>query len=93
VIRVAQRLGIPLASIREALKALPKKKTAGGDDWQELSRIWRAELDERIRGLKALRDQLGRCIGCGCLSIKDCPLRNPWDKLSREGAGARLLEP
>ena len=42
--------------------------------------------------LTALRDQLDGCIGCGCLSRRDCPLRNPGDKLGEEGTGARLLE-
>ncbi|MBM6532776.1 redox-sensitive transcriptional activator SoxR, partial [Klebsiella pneumoniae] len=32
------------------------------------------------------------CIGCGCLSRRDGPLRNPRDKVGEEGTGARLLE-
>jgi hypothetical protein len=39
------------------------------------------------------RDQLDGCIGCGCLSMQECPLRNPLDALGAEGPGARLLEP
>jgi MerR family redox-sensitive transcriptional activator SoxR len=40
-----------------------------------------------------LRDQLDGCIGCGCLSLDQCPLRNPQDKLGKtEGAGATILE-
>jgi hypothetical protein len=38
------------------------------------------------------RDQLDQCIGCGCLSINNCWLRNPWDKLGAQGPGAGLLE-
>jgi len=49
-------------------------------------------LNERIRSLVQLRDQLDGCIGCGCLSLKDCPLRNPGDQLSQRGDGAVLLE-
>jgi MerR family redox-sensitive transcriptional activator SoxR len=41
--------------------------------------------------LKKLRDTLDDCIGCGCLSIDRCRLRNPADKLSSEGPGARRL--
>ena len=42
--------------------------------------------------LARLRDQLDGCIGCGCLSLRDCPLRNPGDVLAAEGPGARLLD-
>lgn len=42
--------------------------------------------------LTGLRDQLSDCIGCGCLSIDACRLRNPWDGLGEEGPGARLLD-
>jgi MerR family transcriptional regulator, redox-sensitive transcriptional activator SoxR len=92
-VKVAQRLGIPLASIREALDALPKGRTPTDDDWRTLSQRWQRELDGRIERLTLLRDQLGGCIGCGCLSMKECPLRNPWDELAEKGAGPQLLEP
>jgi MerR family transcriptional regulator, redox-sensitive transcriptional activator SoxR len=94
VIKVAQRVGIPLAKIREALAALPERRTPTAADWQKMSMKWKAELDARITRLTRLfRDQLDGCIGCGCLSIKACRLRNPLDELSEEGAGPRLLEP
>jgi MerR family redox-sensitive transcriptional activator SoxR len=92
VIKVAQRVGIPLASIREALATLPEGRTPTAADWARLSARWRAELDERILKLTRLRDQLSDCIGCGCLSMKACPLRNPWDQLGEQGSGARLIE-
>lgn len=91
VIRVAQRAGIPLAQIREALASLPDGRTPNAADWQRLSARWKAELDTRIAHLTELRDQLGDCIGCGCLSIDSCPLRNPWDELAEQGPGPRLL--
>jgi MerR family redox-sensitive transcriptional activator SoxR len=93
VIRVAQRTGIALAQIREALDALPDGRTPTTEDWMKLSANWRGELNDRIARLMRLRDQLDGCIGCGCLSLADCPLRNPWDKLSRQGTGPRLLDP
>lgn len=40
-------------------------------------------LDERIRRLKRLRNGLDHCIGCGCLSLNDCLLRNPDDILGK----------
>lgn len=92
VIKVAQRLGIPLAAIREALKSLPEGRTPTAADWNKLSARWREELETRIARLQQLRDQLSSCIGCGCLSLKDCPLRNPLDRLSEQGAGPRLLD-
>jgi MerR family redox-sensitive transcriptional activator SoxR len=93
VIKVAQRAGVPLKDIRSALDTLPDKRTPTRRDWERLSAQWRADLDARIRSLEQLRDELGDCIGCGCLSIDRCPLRNPGDALGEEGAGAQLLAP
>ena len=93
VIKVAQRIGIPLASIGEALSALPGRRTPTAEDWNKMSARWRAELDDRITKLTRLRDQLNDCIGCGCLSLEHCRLRNPLDVLSEQGCGPRLLDP
>jgi MerR family redox-sensitive transcriptional activator SoxR len=93
VIKVAQRAGIPLARIKQAMSELPAHHAPGREDWERLSAEWREDLDERIRRLTRLRDQLDRCIGCGCLSTGHCPLRNPGDALSAEGPGPRLLDP
>jgi MerR family redox-sensitive transcriptional activator SoxR len=93
VIKVAQRLGIPLAAIGEALATLPQNRAPTAAEWKQLSARWKSELDQRIAKLQALRDQLHDCIGCGCLSIERCRLRNPFDQLSEEGAGPRLLDP
>ncbi len=92
IIKVAQRTGIPLAEIGDALASLPHSKAPNSKDWEKLSSRWRDDLDARIEQLTLLRNQLGKCIGCGCLSMDDCPLRNPADQLAVEGAGARLLE-
>jgi MerR family redox-sensitive transcriptional activator SoxR len=92
VIKVAQRTGIPLKEIREALATLPEKRTPTSADWKKLSARWRAQLSDRIERLTRLRDQLDGCIGCGCLSVDSCPLRNPGDYLAQQGPGARLLE-
>ncbi len=87
VIKIAQRMGLPLATIADALQALPEGRTPTVADWRRLSAAWRAELDERIATLTRLRDQLDGCIGCGCLSLRACPLRNPDDTLGASGAG------
>jgi MerR family transcriptional regulator, redox-sensitive transcriptional activator SoxR len=93
VIRAAQRIGIPLATIRDALGTLPDARTPTVNDWRILSAAWKRTLSERIETLTRLRDSLNDCIGCGCLSLRVCPLRNPQDALSAEGPGPRLLDP
>ncbi|WP_119681643.1 redox-sensitive transcriptional activator SoxR [Indioceanicola profundi] len=92
VIKAAQRAGIPLASIRHALASLPEGRTPTAEDWSRLSAGWKAELDQRIDALTKLRDHLSDCIGCGCLSLSACPLRNPQDMLFKRGPGPQLLE-
>lgn len=92
VIKVAQSTGLPLATIRGALASLPDGRVPTVKDWTRLSATWRAELDDRIATLTRLRDQLTSCIGCGCLSLKTCPLRNPQDKAREKGPGARLFD-
>jgi MerR family redox-sensitive transcriptional activator SoxR len=89
VIRVAQRVGVPLASIRDALQQLPDQRTPHKADWAKLSRAWQADLDARIRDLLHLRDELSGCIGCGCLSLQRCRLSNPGDVLGAAGDGPR----
>lgn len=90
-VRVAQRVGISLAEIGDALATLPSDAAPSREDWARLSTSWRAELDERMAQLKKLRDALDDCIGCGCLSIDRCKLRNPLDRLGQEGQGPQRL--
>ncbi|MFJ3077774.1 MULTISPECIES: redox-sensitive transcriptional activator SoxR [Pseudomonas] len=87
VIKMAQRLGIPLAEIATALATLPSHHTPTAEDWQRLSARWREDLSRRIDEMVMLRDQLDGCIGCGCLSLKECPLRNRQDHLAEAGPG------
>ncbi|MBA3523796.1 MAG: redox-sensitive transcriptional activator SoxR [Geodermatophilaceae bacterium] len=92
-IRVAQRVGIPLAEIRAALDRLPSGRTPNRRDWQGLAKAWQADLDDRIRSLEQLRDAFTGCIGCGCLSLRACALTNRHDALAAEGPGPRRLLP
>jgi len=92
VIKVAQRLGLPLASIREAMDSLPGGRTPTAADWKRLSGLWHADLQRRIGVLQKLSRELDGCIGCGCLSLKICQLRNAADQLSAQGVGPRLLD-
>ncbi|KAF4405643.1 MULTISPECIES: redox-sensitive transcriptional activator SoxR [Streptomyces] len=90
-IRAAQRVGIPLATIRQALAELPDERTPNRDDWARLSEAWREELDQRIAQLARLRDHLTDCIGCGCLSLETCALSNPDDRRGQTLAGSVLM--
>lgn len=69
-IRVAQRVGLRLEEIREALGSLPENRTPTAEDWARLSASWRPRLDAQISLLESLRDRLDGCIGCGCLSLR-----------------------
>jgi MerR family redox-sensitive transcriptional activator SoxR len=90
-VRMSQRLGIPLARVREALATLPTDRVPTSRDWARLSAGWREDLDERILHLQRLRDNLADCIGCGCMSLRSCALSNPEDVLAGQGPGAAKL--
>ncbi len=91
LIRVAQRMGLTLDEIGEALAILPPARAPTKAEWARLSRSWRRRLDDRIATLQALRDDLTGCIGCGCLSLQRCSLYNPEDIASTRGPSARYL--
>lgn len=91
LIRIAQRVGIPLAEVAAVLAELPDGRVPTREDWARLSSRWQADLDARIRRLRQLRDEFSDCIGCGCMSIDRCPMVNPGDELGRHGSGARRL--
>ncbi|HSJ91809.1 MAG TPA: redox-sensitive transcriptional activator SoxR [Ilumatobacter sp.] len=90
-IRTAQRVGLSLADIQDALASLPDRRTPTAKDWDRLATSWRPRLDEQIALLTRLRDQLDECIGCGCLSLSSCGLWNPDDVAAGRGAGPRYL--
>ena len=90
-IRVAGRVGISLRMVSEALESLPDDSAPTQEDWARLSAQWRDELDLRIDQLARLRDRLSDCIGCGCLSLERCLLRNRDDRLADVGPGPRHL--
>jgi MerR family redox-sensitive transcriptional activator SoxR len=92
-IRTAQRVGLTLDEIGEALATLPDGRTPTKADWHRLSQAWRPRLDEQIERIERLRDRLDSCIGCGCLSLKTCALSNPGDEMAAYGPGPVFLEP
>ncbi|THJ65860.1 redox-sensitive transcriptional activator SoxR [Arthrobacter echini] len=93
VIRAAQRAGIPLSAVSDAFAELPRDGVPDQEDWQRMSAAWQQELAQRISQLEHLRDRLGGCIGCGCLSLSMCSFVNPDDAAARRGDASTLLEP
>ncbi len=88
---IAQKLGFTLTQIREVLTRLPEARTPTEADWERIAKAFRADLDAKIDTLTRLRDDLGGCIGCGCLSMKRCALFNPADQAAAKGPGPRYL--
>ena len=94
-IRAASNVGLSLDEVRAELEQLPKGRTPTKADWAGISAHWRRRLDEQVAALEALRDRLDSCIGCGCLSLKQCAFSNPADKAAESAAapGAAYLPP
>lgn len=89
IVRVAQSVGVPLAEVKEVLDRVPRGKAVSKEAWAEAAAPWKDLLEERVALMTRLRDQMGYCIGCGCLSLDNCPLYNPDDTLGQNGAGPR----
>ncbi len=90
-VMISQGLGFSIAEIRQALSELPDARPPTKADWSRISAGFGAELDTRIARMQALRDRLDGCIGCGCLSLKNCALYNPRDRARHGGAGPRYV--
>ncbi len=91
-IKAGQKVGITLENIRQSFLSLPLERTPNKKDWAQLSSIWREQIEEKIAYMEALRDSVTSCIGCGCLSLKKCPIYNPNDILANEAQGSVLLD-
>jgi len=92
LIKAAQKMGITLEEVRQALEKLPDNRTPNQKDWQKLASAWKKELNARIAYLEKMRDYMTGCIGCGCLSMTRCPIYNADDKLAAQGSGPVILE-
>jgi len=88
-IQVAQRVGLSLEDIGLASPPCPRKARRPGIGRGSRQHGGPA-LDDRIRILEGLRDQLDSCIGCGCLSLEHCRLSNPGPR-QRCRCGSPLL--
>ena len=91
-VMISQQLGFSLAEIQELFAGLPEGRTPTKADWTRIGRGFRRNIDERISKLAALREKLDGCIGCGCLSLKNCSLYNPDDTVASKGTGPRYLK-
>ncbi len=91
VIKSAQQVGLSLEEITQAMAHLPLNKAPNKQEWEEMASQWHDVLEQRIQKMTALKDDLGGCIGCGCLSLEKCNLRNPQDMVGEQGGGANLL--
>ena len=93
-IRAARNVGLSLEEVAAALATLPDGRAPTRADWTRLSRSWRGRLDDQIAALSRLRDGLDSCIGCGCLSLKQCSMPNPGDLPGRRaGRGVPARPP
>jgi MerR family redox-sensitive transcriptional activator SoxR len=90
-ILIAQKLGLALGEIKAQLATLPQGRTPNARDWEAISRAIRETLDARIAELTRTRERLDGCIGCGCLSLENCAIWNPDDRLGKDGSGPRKL--
>ncbi|ENQ8616149.1 redox-sensitive transcriptional activator SoxR [Vibrio fluvialis] len=79
VIKAAQMIGLTLEEVAESLADLPKHQAPSRQEWEQMASNWNAMLEHRIAQLKALQNDLGGCIGCGCLSMESCAIYNPQD--------------
>ena len=93
VIRSAQNVGVGLRDVADLFARLPPDAAPTRREWAVMSARWRPLLDARIRDLEAVRDHLDSCIGCGCLSMRQCSLYNTQDTLGSTGSGPRRLLP
>jgi len=85
----AQKIGLSLDEIAGELERLPSNRVPERADWAKLSGRWTRRIEERIAELERLKDGLTQCIGCGCLSLQQCRLANPDDRVARAGPGPR----
>lgn len=90
-VMIAQQLGLSISDIRSQLNKLPSARTPTQKDWRVMSGEFRRHIEERIAALELMRDRLDGCIGCGCLSLRNCALYNPSDRVSAKGSGPRYL--
>lgn len=91
VIKAAQEVGLTLEEIVRSLANLPKHKAPSRREWEQMASGWKQMLEHRILQLQALQQDLGGCIGCGCLSMDSCTIYNPKDIRAETFQGKTML--
>ncbi|WP_394128170.1 redox-sensitive transcriptional activator SoxR [Vibrio hepatarius] len=91
VIKAAQEVGLTLEEIVDSLSYLPKHHAPNRKEWEQMASGWKALLEHRIQQMKALQEDLGGCIGCGCLSMESCAIYNPQDIRAETFKGKTML--
>ncbi|TCS39958.1 redox-sensitive transcriptional activator SoxR [Reinekea marinisedimentorum] len=92
VIKAAQQVGLTLEEISESLSVLPLNKAPTKKQWEAMAKGWHQTLQARINKLQRLQQDLGSCIGCGCMSLTACKLHNPDDIYGGENNGSKLID-
>lgn len=90
-IMIMQQLGFSIEEIRSRMRKLPEGRTPTKKDWQEISTDCMHILTDRIAELERMKNHLDGCIGCGCLSLENCALYNPEDRIAKNGPGPQLV--
>jgi MerR family redox-sensitive transcriptional activator SoxR len=57
-----------------------------------VSKAWTSSLKRRIEQLTTLSTSLKGCIGCGCLTMGECPWLNPQDLLGESNSGPVIFD-
>lgn len=92
IIKAAQKVGITLKEIEGMFAQLPNGNSITQSDWVRLADQWQQSIRHQIEYLQRLSTHLGGCVGCGCLSMDQCPLYNPDDIAAAKGKGAVFIE-
>jgi MerR family redox-sensitive transcriptional activator SoxR len=85
---LAERSGVSVSAVHfwERQGLIEGWRTGGNQRRFERSTLRRVAIIKIAQAVK-----LDGCIGCGCVSLKRCPLHNPGDRLSRLGPGPRRV--
>jgi MerR family redox-sensitive transcriptional activator SoxR len=73
-VTIARELGCSLSDVKAYLDELPERRAPTIADWGRIGGRLRAGIEQRIARLTALREELDRCLECGCLSRAKCAL-------------------
>ena len=71
-IKDAQAVGFTLAEIEEYLRVAQRRPRAAPEALRVRTAAKIAEIDARIAGLRRMRDELARIVGCACDSVDRC---------------------